>query len=206
MNITLSLTRLSKQFLVNGIIKEKCLSSTTFRKLHLTSFCEKEIRAGKGIIKVGNEKFGIVEGEVQGSVYNIAEGKLFPDEDTPNWIFKGIPYKELPIVDIKATPNNTIFSLSDHKGKVLATHSAGIEGFKNARKGTNVAAQQAAITFSDYVRNRSVGIIRLRIQGLGAGRMAALKGLQMAGVEIVSVTDTTRVSWDPPRPRKPRRL
>lgn len=42
--------------------------------------------------------------------------KLFPEEDTPNWIFKGIPYKELPIVNVRATHNNTILSLTDYKG------------------------------------------------------------------------------------------
>ncbi|KAK2581518.1 hypothetical protein KPH14_005177 [Odynerus spinipes] len=207
MNTILPLTRLSRKLLANDIVKAKCLNPTTLRNLHITSSYMKEVRLGNEIVKVGSsDKFGIVEGETTGSVHDLKQIKLFPDEETPNLLFKGIPYKELPIIDIKATSNNTIMSLSDHKGITIATHSAGVEGFKNARKGTNIAAQQAAITFGDVVRRKSAGVVRVRVQGLGAGRMAALKGLEMGGVEIVSITDSTRVSWNPPRPRKPRRL
>lgn len=71
---------------------------------------------------------------------------LFPDADTPNKLFNGVPYKELHIVNIKSTPNNTIMNFTDYVGKTMMLHTAGIEGFKNARKGTNIAAQQAAIT------------------------------------------------------------
>jgi small subunit ribosomal protein S11 len=93
---------------------------------------------------------------------------LFPDEDTPNRIFDGIPFCQLPICDIKVSSNNTILSLSDYKGMFLArisniskqTHhllvtglpqmlrSCGMEGFKNTRKGTNIAAQATAISLS----------------------------------------------------------
>lgn len=74
---------------------------------------------------------------------------LFPDADTPSRLFNGVPYKELHIVNIKSTPNNTIMSLTNFNGDVLSLHTAGIEGFKNAKKGTNLAAQQAAITFGN---------------------------------------------------------
>lgn len=74
---------------------------------------------------------------------------LFPDEDTPNRLFDGRPFKELHIINIKSTPNNTIMSFTEANGKVLLLHSAGIEGFKNAKKGTNIAGQQAAITFGN---------------------------------------------------------
>jgi len=69
--------------------------------------------------------------------------------DTPNRLFNGVPYKQLHIVNIKSTPNNTIMTITNADGKVLSLHSAGIEGFKNAKKGTNIAAQQAAITLGN---------------------------------------------------------
>jgi small subunit ribosomal protein S11 len=74
---------------------------------------------------------------------------LFPDADTPNRLFNGVPYKQLHIVNIKSTPNNTIMTITNANGKVLLLHSAGVEGFKNAKKGTNIAAQQAAITLGN---------------------------------------------------------
>lgn len=53
------------------------------------------------------------------------------------------------IINIKSTPNNTILNFTDANGKVILGHSAGIEGFKNAKKGTNIAGQQAAITLGN---------------------------------------------------------
>jgi small subunit ribosomal protein S11 len=84
--------------------------------------------------------------------------------------------------------------------------SCGIEGFKNTRKGTNIAAQATAITFCGKVVDRGVKAARVVVRGLGPGRMSAIKGLQMGGLNIVSITDTTRVSWSGPRPRKQRKL
>jgi len=73
--------------------------------------------------------------------------------DTPNRLFNGVPYKQLHIVNIKSTPNNTIMTITNADGKVLSLHSSGIEGFKNAKKGTNIAAQQAAITLGNVSIN-----------------------------------------------------
>ncbi|XP_014207246.1 28S ribosomal protein S11, mitochondrial [Copidosoma floridanum] len=131
---------------------------------------------------------------------------LFPDVNTPNRLFNGIPFKELPVVNIKVTRNNTIMTLTDFKGKVHIIKSCGTEGFKTAKKGTNVAAQTTAINLSSKVLGLGVRTVRVRVQGLGPGRMAAIKGLQLAGLEVVSITDNTHVSWDPPRPRKVRRV
>lgn len=77
--------------------------------------------------------------------YNRKE-ELFPDENTPNRLFNGVPFKELPIFNIKTSPNNTILSLTDHKGFPKLLRSCGVEGFKNTRKGTNIAAQATAIS------------------------------------------------------------
>lgn len=81
-----------------------------------------------------------------------------------------------------------------------------MEGFKNTRKGTNIAAQATAITIGTKIMERGTKVVRVTVRGLGPGRMSAIKGLQMSGLEIVSITDTTPVSWNPPRPRKQRKL
>lgn len=73
---------------------------------------------------------------------------LFPDITLPDRLFNGIPFKELPICNIRVSRNNTIVSYSDHKGKVSLINSSGIEGFKNCRKGTNIAAQATSISVS----------------------------------------------------------
>ncbi|XP_046650724.1 30S ribosomal protein S11, chloroplastic-like isoform X1 [Daphnia pulicaria] len=131
----------------------------------------------------------------------------FPDEGTPNRLFDGIRFADLPICDINATPNNTIMTLSNSAGCVKIIHSCGREGFKNTREGTNIAAQATGITLA----TRGIGIgmktVRVTVAGLGPGRMAAIKGLTMGGMNVVSITDKTPVPWVAhPRPKKRRKL
>ncbi|CAL1688385.1 unnamed protein product [Lasius platythorax] len=155
----------------------------TSRNICTTSLCSKEIRLQNEKVKVGKgSKYGLVEGETTMETLNInQQAHLFPDEDTPNRLF-------------------------DANGKVLLLHTAGIEGFKNAKKGTNIAGQQAAITLGNRIREYGINTVRIKVQGIGPGRMSSIKGLQMAGLNIISITDATRVSWHPPRPRKRRRV
>ncbi|KAK9696788.1 Ribosomal protein S11 [Popillia japonica] len=134
------------------------------------------------------------------------KGDVFPDADTPNRLFKGVAFKELPVFNIRVTPNNTILCLTDAKGSPQLIRSCGIEGFKNTKKGTNIAAQATAISVGIRALEKGVKTVRVRVRGLGPGRMSAIKGLQMSGLDIVSITDSTRVSWNPPRPRKARKL
>ncbi|XP_022920103.2 uncharacterized protein [Onthophagus taurus] len=131
---------------------------------------------------------------------------VFPTIDTPNKLFKGVPYQHLPIFHIRVSSNNTILSLTDYKGAPQLIRSCGMEGFKNTRKGTNIAAQATAISIGAKAIERGVRTVRVRVKGLGPGRMSAIKGLQMSGLEIISITDNTPVSWNPPRPRKARKL
>lgn len=132
--------------------------------------------------------------------------QMFPTVDSENRLFGGIPFKNLPIVNFRVTHNNTIMNLTNDKGKVQLIRSCGIEGFKNTRKGTNIAAQATSITFGTKILERGVKWVRVRVQGLGPGRMSSIKGLQMSGLNIVSITDNTKVSWNPPRARKKRKL
>jgi len=72
---------------------------------------------------------------------------IFPTAETPDQLFDGIRFADLPICHIKTSPNNTIIMITDTTGtEQLAYRSCGVEGFKNTRKGTNIAAQATAIT------------------------------------------------------------
>nr|CAG4649701.1 EOG090X0DZ9 [Scapholeberis mucronata] len=138
--------------------------------------------------------------------YNEQTG-LFPDRNTPNKLFDGVRYADLPICHIKSSPNNTIISLTDSTGVVKSSHSCGKEGFKNTREGTNIAAQATAITLSTRGVSMGYKTVRVTVSGLGPGRMAAIKGLTMGGMNVVSITDRTPVSWsNNPRPKKRRKL
>ncbi|XP_059610187.1 small ribosomal subunit protein uS11m [Phlebotomus argentipes] len=144
--------------------------------------------------------------DIDSMISKSSRNKMFPDADTANQLFNGVPFKELPICNIRVSKNNTIITMTDHKGAVKMIRSCGIEGFKNTRKGTNIAAQATAISISGKAQDFGIKTVRVFVQGLGPGRMSAIKGLQMGGMEIVSVTDGTKVSWCPPRPRKQRTL
>jgi small subunit ribosomal protein S11 len=71
---------------------------------------------------------------------------MFPTEGTPDALFDGIRFNDLPIVHIKSTPNNTIINVTSATHDLITYRSCGMEGFKNTRKGTNIAAQATAIT------------------------------------------------------------
>uniref|UniRef100_A0A147BVP5 Putative ribosomal protein s11 n=1 Tax=Ixodes ricinus TaxID=34613 RepID=A0A147BVP5_IXORI len=131
---------------------------------------------------------------------------MFPDEDTPNLLFDGVRFQDLPICHIKCSLNNTILVLTDGSGKPVAMKSGGTEGYKNARKGTTVAAQAAALSFSSAAELRAIKNIRVIVKGLGPGRLASIKGLQMGGLNVVSITDRTPAPEKCPRPRKAKRL
>uniref|UniRef100_A0A1I8QBU2 Ribosomal protein S11 n=1 Tax=Stomoxys calcitrans TaxID=35570 RepID=A0A1I8QBU2_STOCA len=132
--------------------------------------------------------------------------KFFPDAGLSNQLFNGLPFSDIPIANIRVSPNNTIIVFTDSKGVPRLTHSCGVEGFKNARKGTNIAAQATAITVGSKALELGWKTIRVKVKGLGPGRMSAIKGLQMSGLNIISITDNTPVSWNPPRARKQRSL
>lgn len=135
-----------------------------------------------------------------------AKQNIFPTLESDYQLYDGIPYKDIPICNIRVSHNNTVFTITDAAGKVRLIRSCGIEGFKNTKKGTNIAAQTTAISIATKAIDKGFKNVRVRVQGLGPGRLAAVKGLQMGGLEIISVTDNTHVSWNPPRPRKARRL
>ncbi|KAM6943533.1 small ribosomal subunit protein uS11m [Xenentodon cancila] len=117
----------------------------------------------------------------------------------------GKTFDELPIVYIKATYNNTHIQLTDSAGQSLVRTSCGTEGFKNIKKSTPVAAQTAGISAAAKATAKGVAFVRVVIKGLGPGRLSAIKGLTMGGLEVVSITDNTPVPHNGCRPRKARR-
>lgn len=112
----------------------------------------------------------------------------------------------LCIAHIQATFNNTIISISDAKGNVLCWSSAGRLGFKGTKKGTPYAAAQSAEACGREAVGLGVKKVDIRIKGPGPGREAAIRALQNAGLDIVSIKDVTPIPHNGCRPPKQRRV
>ncbi|XP_059479155.1 small ribosomal subunit protein uS11m [Neocloeon triangulifer] len=178
------------------------------RALHTTVPRSKEDDR-KDMIRSMPKKDQGTEGEkgIDIDLHSTRFSDFFPDENTPSRLFNGIPFSQVPICDIKVSKNNTILTLSDHKGVAKMTRSCGMEGFKNTRKSTNIAAQATGISLGMRAIDKGFKTVRVRVSGIGPGRMSAIKGLSMGGMDIISITDATRVSFRPTaRARKQRRL
>jgi small subunit ribosomal protein S11 len=110
------------------------------------------------------------------------------------------------IAHIKSTFNNTIISITDPVGNVIAWSSSGAQGFKGSRKGTPFAAQVAAETAAKKAIDSGVKTVDVYINGPGAGREAALRSLQAAGFSISLIRDVTPLPHNGCRPPKRRRV
>ena len=107
---------------------------------------------------------------------------------------------------IYSTFNNTLVSLTDPQGNVIATASAGTLGFKGSRKGTAFAAQRAAEQAARKGMDSGLRQIDVLIKGPGAGREAAIRSLQGAGLFVTSIRDVTPIPHNGCRPPKRRRV
>lgn len=107
---------------------------------------------------------------------------------------------------IQATFNNTIITITDLKGNVLACSSAGRMGFKGSRKSTPFAAQLAANSVAREALGLGVRKVQVRVKGPGSGREAAIRSLQAAGLEITAIRDVTPIPHNGCRPPKRRRV
>ena len=107
---------------------------------------------------------------------------------------------------IYSTFNNTLVSLTDPQGNVIATASAGTVGFKGSRKGTAFAAQRAAEQAARKGMDQGLRQIDVLIKGPGAGREAAIRSLQGAGLFVTSIRDETPIPHNGCRPPKRRRV
>lgn len=107
---------------------------------------------------------------------------------------------------IQATFNNTIVTLTDNYGNVITWASAGRLGFKGARKNTPFAAQQAAQSAAKEAMDLGLRKVSILVKGPGAGREAAIRSLQAAGLEVLSIKDITPIPHNGCRPPKRRRV
>lgn len=107
---------------------------------------------------------------------------------------------------IKSTFNNSIVTLTDVSGNVLSWSSAGGLGFKGSRKGTPFAAQMAAETAAKGAMEHGLKSVDVYVKGPGAGREAAIRSLQAAGLEITLIKDVTPIPHNGCRPPKRRRV
>ena len=110
------------------------------------------------------------------------------------------------IASVYATFNNTIISISDDSGNVIAWSSAGSRGFKGSRKSTPYAAQIAADHAASKAQEFGLKVLTVKIKGPGAGRETALRALQARGFKILSIKDTTPMPHNGARPPKKRRV
>lgn len=110
------------------------------------------------------------------------------------------------IATIQATFNNTIVSIAEQNGDVIAWSSAGSEGFKGTRKSTPYAAQVAARTAATKAVDLGMKAVDVIIRGIGVGRESAIRSLATVGLEIISITDATPIPHNGCRRPKPRRV
>ncbi|MBW2109403.1 MAG: 30S ribosomal protein S11 [Deltaproteobacteria bacterium] len=116
---------------------------------------------------------------------------------------KNIPHG---IAHIQSTFNNTIVTITDPAGNVVAWSSAGGQGFKGSRKSTPFAAQLAAEDAAKKAMEHGMRNVEVYVKGPGAGREAALRALQAAGFNVVLIKDVTPIPHNGCRPPKRRRV
>lgn len=110
------------------------------------------------------------------------------------------------IAHIRSTFNNTIVTITDKQGNVLAWSSSGNQGFKGSRKGTPFAAGMAAEAAARTAMDHGVREIEVYVKGPGAGREAAIRSLQAAGLDVSLIKDVTPIPHNGCRPPKRRRV
>ncbi len=115
-------------------------------------------------------------------------------------------YISTGIAYVKSTFNNTIISIADVHGNVIAWSSAGKKGFKGSRKSTPYAAQIAADEVGTKALEYGMKILSVEVKGPGSGRETALRSLQAKGFKITTIKDTTPMPHNGSRPPKRRRV
>ena len=110
------------------------------------------------------------------------------------------------IAFVNATFNNTIITIADDSGNVIAWSSAGSKGFKGSRKSTPYAAQIAADTAATKAQEHGLKVLTVKLKGPGAGRETALRAFQAKGFRILTINDVTPLPHNGSRPPKRRRV
>ena len=107
---------------------------------------------------------------------------------------------------IQSTFNNTLITITDNRGNVIAWSSAGTSGFTGSRKSTAFAAQRAAENVAQKGKNHGLKQVEVYVRGPGPGREAAIRSLQGAGILVTSIKDVTPIPHNGCRPPKRRRV
>ncbi len=107
---------------------------------------------------------------------------------------------------IQASYNNTIVTLSDQNGDVIAWSSAGGSGFKGTRKSTPYAAQVSAENAAEKAKAFGLEAVHVYVKGVGSGREQAIRGLASSGIDIISISDITPIPHNGCRKKKQRRV
>lgn len=118
-------------------------------------------------------------------------------------VVKNIPYGQ---AHVYATFNNTIVSMTDQSGNVVAWSSAGTNGFKGSRKSTPYAARVAAQAASETAQTHGMKEVDVFVKGPGPGRESAIRAIQSSGLKVRSITDVTPIPHNGVRPPKKRRV
>jgi small subunit ribosomal protein S11 len=126
-----------------------------------------------------------------------------PKTRTRRRVKKSIPNGK---VYIQSTFNNTLITITDNRGNVIAWESAGTSGFTGSRKSTAFAAQRAAENVAQKGKNNGLKQVEVYVRGPGAGREAAIRSLQGAGILVTSIRDVTPIPHNGCRPPKRRRV
>ena len=110
------------------------------------------------------------------------------------------------VAHVSATFNNTMITITDAQGNTISWSSAGAMGFKGSRKSTPYAAQVAAEDAGKKAMEHGMKNLEIEVRGPGSGRESALRALQAAGFNIISIRDVTPIPHNGCRPRKRRRV
>ena len=110
------------------------------------------------------------------------------------------------VAHVSATFNNTMITITDAQGNTIAWSSSGTMGFKGSRKSTPYAAQVAAEDAGKKAMEHGMKNLEIEVRGPGSGRESALRALQAAGFNIISIRDVTPIPHNGCRPRKRRRV
>jgi small subunit ribosomal protein S11 len=123
-------------------------------------------------------------------------------------VFRKKEKKNIPngVVHISASLNNTMVTITDLEGNLIAQSSSGARGFRGSRKGTPFAAQQAAYEAANRARDAGMHQCEVRVKGPGGGRESAIRAINNAGIRVLTIRDVTPIPHNGCRPPKRRRV
>jgi small subunit ribosomal protein S11 len=110
------------------------------------------------------------------------------------------------LVTIKATFNNTIVTITDRQGNAIVWATPGVVGFTGSKKSTPFAAQMAAAEAAKRAKDLGIESVDVLVNGPGSGRESAVRAIAAAGIQVMTIRDTTPIPHNGCRPRKKRRV